>query len=140
MTVFLVYIGHGRALELFLGVLKTAIAISIAMSDLDVRIAPLSDLTWFYPSYMIAAPFFLIGVLQAGGILLNMCGYTSSWVLRFTAALLAMFMWSALLFKSSIVGLPTLIAPLAISCLPASAFLLYKSWNRLPVAGAAGLV
>lgn len=140
MNSFLEYIGHGRALEFFLGLFKLALAISITLSDLDKRIPPLADFAWFYPSLIIAFPFYILAFLHFSGIAANMIGYSWSWFPRFMGAAIAMFVWTFLLIKSSWIGDSTLIVPMAIACLPASAFLIYKSWHGLPIPGRAGMV
>jgi hypothetical protein len=140
MTAILDYIGHGRALECFLGIYKLAFGIAIAMSDLHTRIPSFADFAWFYSSYTIAAPFFFLAFCHLVGLYLNIRGYEWSWLLRFIGAFSAMFVWTFLIIKSSWLGEPTLIIPTAIACLPASAFLIYKAWNGLPVAGRVGLV
>lgn len=140
MSAIMRYLGHGRALETFLSILKTLIGVTILFSDLGEKTPVLADLTWLYPNTIIAAPFLIVGFLQLCGVLFNMAGYEWSWVLRSTAALLALFMWTTFLTKSGLLGESSFMFPLAIACLPASAFLLYKSWNRLPIPGAVGLV
>lgn len=140
MTAVLIYIGHGRALEGFLGFYKLVLAVSILVSEISWRVPALADLTWGTPRYVVATPFAIIGFLQIIGLILNALGYEISWLLRFVGAAFAMMMWSALLIKSSALGEPTLVIPMAVAALPASGFLLYKAWNRLPVPGAAGLV
>jgi len=140
MTRFIAYIGHGRALEFFLGWYKLVLATSIMISGLSPRVPALADLTWYYPRYILASPFLLIGTIQIVGLILNARGIEWSWIFRFIGASLAMLVWSTLLIKSATIGQPTLLIPLAVCCLPASGFLVYKSWNRLPPPGAAGLV
>lgn len=132
-------LGHGRALEFFLGWMKVNIAASIALTELSARVPVTADLAWYYSPVALAAPFFVLGILQAGGAILNICGYDDSWIIRAIAAILAIFVWCLILIKATIIGEPSLAIPLAITCLPASAFLFYKAWNRLPVPGAPGL-
>lgn len=134
----LMQLGHGRALEFFLGWMKVNIAASIAFSELSARVPVTADLAWYYAPSIIAFPFFVMGALQIGGTVLNICGYENSWVVRAFAALLAIFVWCFILVKAGLIGEPTLAIPIAITCLPASAFLFYKAWNRLPIPGAPG--
>lgn len=140
MTSFIVYIGHGRALEAYLGFFKVLLAASIALSSISARTPALADFAWYYSSFVLALPFAVVGLLQLTGLWLNIWGKEWSWILRFSGASTAMFVWVALLIKTSWLGEPSLIYPIALSCLPASAFLVYKAWNRLPVPGAVGLV
>jgi hypothetical protein len=85
-------------------------------------------------------PIFLMGVLQVTGVTLNIRGYENSWIIRAGGAVMAIFVWCLILVKASLVGEASLAVPIAITCLPASAFLFYKAWNRLPVPGSAGLI
>lgn len=140
MKIFLLYIGHGRALELFLGFYKIVLFLFLAFSSISFKIPALSDLSWHYSDYVIAAPFGFIGTLQLVGLYFNAKGYELSWIPRFVAAVMATLMWSSVLIKSGGIGEPSLMIPMALACLPANAFLLYKSWNRLPIPGAVGLV
>jgi hypothetical protein len=140
MISFLTYFGHGRALEGFLGIFKLVLAAYITTTGISYRVPALADFSWIYPSVTIATPFILIGCLQITGLLLNVRGVEWSWLLRFVGAGFAMFVWLALIIKTLYLGEPSLIVPLAVTCLPASAFLMYKAWNRLPVPGAVGLI
>lgn len=140
MNAILLYFGHGRALEAFLGLLKLLIGITLILSGLDTKTPTLADLAWYYPSLAIAAPFFTVSALQLSGLALNIMGHEWSWMLRAAGALGGIFMWSAFILKTSLIGESSLVLPLALAALPASSFLLYKAWNRLPIPGAAGLV
>jgi hypothetical protein len=139
MQKLLSFLGHGRALEFFLGWLKINISVSIALSDLSAQVPVTADLSWYYSPTALAAPFFVMGLLQASGVMLNVYGYEKSWTIRAFGAVLAIFVWCLVLVKASLVGEATLAIPIAITCLPASAFLFYKAWNRLPIPGSAGL-
>ena len=134
------FLGHGRALEFFLGWLKINISVSIALSDLGSRISVTADFAWYHSPTVLATPFFVMGVLQAAGVFLNVYGYEKSWLIRAAGAALAIFVWCLVLVKASLIGEPTLAIPIALTCLPASAFLFFKAWNRLPIPGAAGLI
>lgn len=140
MSAILRYLGHGRALETFLGVLKILIGITLMFSNLSERTPSLADIAWSYSNAAIASPFLIVGVLQFSGAVFNMLGHEWSWRLRCVGAFFAILMWSIFLSKSSLIGQSSFVLPLALACLPASAFLLYKSWNRLPIPGAAGMV
>src|SRR5678815_4031175 len=97
--VILRYLGHGRALETFLGFLKITIGVNIIFTTLSERTPTLVDLTWFVSSAAIGAPFIVVGGLQFSGAMLNMAGYEWSWIPRSTSALLAILMWSICLVK-----------------------------------------
>ncbi len=139
MIFFLNCLGHGRALEFFLGFFKVVLAGYIITSNISMLVPALADFSWLYSSVIIASPFALIGLLQLSGTILNIRGATWSWILRFFGAIFALFVWSALIIKTMYLGEPSLLAPMAISCLPASSFLIYKAWNRLPIPGVPGL-
>jgi hypothetical protein len=139
MRWLLIHLGHGRALEFFLGWMKVNIAGQLAFSELSARVPVTADLAWYYSPTIIALPFFVMGLLQISGTILNIRGYEKSWIVRASAALLAIFVWCLILIKAGMIGEPTLAIPLSLTCLPASAFLFYKAWNRLPVPGAKGL-
>jgi hypothetical protein len=139
-TRFFLGIGHGRALEFILGVLKVNIALSIAASDLALRIPVTADLAWEYSRLVIALPLLLVGIGQLAGVYLNIKGLEWSWMIRAVSAVVAICMWSMVILKSGILGEPTLGIPMAITFLPASVFLFYKAWNRLPVPGMPGLL
>lgn len=132
-------IGHGRALEAYLGTLKVMIGLSFALTDLAGLVPATSDFAWNYPRAAIAAPFLAVGAIQLLDVILNIQGYEESWVLRAVGSVLAIAMWVGLLLKTWILAEPSLIVPLAITSLPFSVFLFWKAINRLPVPGARGL-
>lgn len=133
-------IGHGRALEAYLGALKVMIGLSFAFTDLAGLVPATSDLTWSFPREAIAAPFLVIGALQLLDVVLNIRGYEGSWRIRAAGATLAMAMWIGLLSKTWLLAEPSLIVPLALTSLPFSMFLFWKAINRLPVPGTRGLI
>lgn len=136
MSTFLAVIGHGRALELFLGMMKIGLGFWILGNA--VREPTISDLSWFYSSSLLALPLLLVGTIQLVGWLLNCLGYECSWVFRAVAAQLAIFMWFWLIFKTSFAGSGSPLFVLGVLAVPFSALLLYKAWNRLPIPGAPG--
>lgn len=140
MNYLLLYLGHGRALETYIGLLKIATGITLALTDLDVRVPAFNDITWYYSRTAVALPFLIVGGLQIAGTFLNIKGIEFNWVLRATGAICAIFMWTAILLKTSLIGQSSLTIPLATVSIPASIFLFWKAWNRLPIPGAQGLV
>jgi hypothetical protein len=137
---FILFLGHGRALEAFLVILK-AWYFFILFPGWPVKILVLSDLQWFVPDYFFALPFGITALLQGLGLYLNYVGSEKSWMLRAGGAMIAIMMWSWLLFKSILIGeVATSMFPVVATCLPASVFILWKAMNRLPVPGARGLL
>ena len=136
---FTTFLGHGRALEAYLAGIKLVFGL-ILLPGWPLSIKALSDLQWFAPDPVIAAPFLLIAGTQGVGLYLNARGVEESWILRAVGATGAIMMWSWLLTKSILIGeVSTSLTPLCLMSLPASVFILWKALNRLPVPGAAGL-
>ena len=134
------FLGHGRALETYLVGVKILFGIFIFPVPAKLSVAALSDLQWFYSDPTIAAPFFIIGIVQGVGLILNAKGYEISWLFRAGGALAAIMLWSALITKSILIGaVSTGIMPFLCMSLGASIFILYKALNGLPAPGAAGL-
>lgn len=134
------FLGHGRALEAYLAGVKLIFGL-ILLPGWPLSVRALSDLQWFVPDPIIAAPFLLIAVAQGAGLYLNARGIEESWILRAAAAAMAIMLWSWLLSKSILIGeVSTSLMPLCVMSLPASVFILWKALNRLPVPGASGLV
>ena len=135
---FSAFLGHGRALEFYLVSIKFWYAL-ILLPGWPSNIVVLSDWQWIVPSYMIAVPFAVVGLLQGLGLWLNYMGYEISWILRAAGSMMAIALWSYIIFKSlAISEVVTGIYPVAISSLPFSVFLLWKALNRLPIPGAPG--
>jgi hypothetical protein len=134
----LVFLGHGRALELYLGCLKITIGGSLIITELGYNSPILADLAWYYSDATLAAPFFVAGGLQLIGWTLNIYGVEHNWIWRTIGAMLGILLWSTLLIKSGLIRDTTLATPLAIACLPSSLFLLWRAWNRFPVPGVTG--
>lgn len=140
LTRFEAFLGHGRALESYLGGLKILIGLCV-LPGWPINIAVLSDLQWFVPDFLIALPFLFVGFTQIFGLYLNAMGVEWSWILRAIAAFVAIFMWSWLLSKAILIGdFSSVIVPLAIMGIPASTFIFRKALKRLPVPGAAGIL
>lgn len=137
---FLLIIGHGRALELYLCVFKIALGVWILAEDAAGTVPTLADLRWYYPSATLAAPFFLVGGLQFSGWVMNWAGLECSWAFRAAGALLAITMWFWMVFKTEFAGETSPLFVVAIVSVPFSVIIFYKAWNRLPVPGAPGLV
>lgn len=135
---FLAFLGHGRALELYLGCLTLLIGATIVITELSRDSPALADIAWYYSRVVVAAPFFVIGALQLIGWFLNINGIHCNWIFRAAGASLAVFVWAALLIKSGLVGEGTFVIPLTIVNLPASAFLLWRAWNKFPIPGTVG--
>lgn len=133
-------IGHGRALEAYLGTLKIMIGLAFGFTNLVSFVPATADLAWNYPRSLIAAPFLIVGGIQIIDVVMNIKGYESSWKVRATGSLLAMAMWIGILLKTSWLAEPSLMLPLACASLPFSAFLFWKAINRLPIPGTPGLV
>jgi hypothetical protein len=131
-------IGHGRALELFLCVLKVGMGIWLIFPGHPAQVPTIADLSWYYPSVVLAMPLILVGAFQLVGWILNCAGYEISWVFRAIGAQAAIFMWFWLIFKTPFASSSSPLFVLGILCLPFSALLLYKAWNRLPIPGAPG--
>lgn len=138
MSTFMLMIGHGRALELFLGLLKIGFGIWILFPGNSVEVPVIADLSWYYPSAILALPLILVGAAQLTGWTLNCAGYEFSWVFRAVGAQAAIFMWFWLIFKTPFASTSSPIFVLGILALPFSMLLLYKAWNRLPIPGAPG--
>jgi hypothetical protein len=139
ITRFLLVIGHGRALELYLSTFKIALGSWIIVENAGAAVPAFSDLAWHYPSVLLATPFFVVGGLQLIGWLLNWLGYEINWVFRFVGAMLAIWLWLWLVLKIEYAGEKSPLFVVALVAVPFSAILLYKAWNRLPVPGAPGL-
>lgn len=138
MNYFLLMVGHGRALELFLGLLKIGLAIWIIITGASAQIPVLADLSWYYSPVFLASPLFVVGACQLFGWTLNCMGYEFSWLLRAIGAQVAIFMWFWYIFKTPFANASSPIFVLAVLALPFSTLLLYKAWNRLPIPGASG--
>lgn len=138
MATFLLMIGHGRALELFLSLLKIGLGIWLVFPGNITEIPALADLSWYYSSTTLALPLLLVGATQLIGWLLNCMGYEVSWIFRAIAAQAAIFMWFWLIFKTPFASTSSPMFVLGILALPFSTLLLYKAWNRLPIPGAVG--
>lgn len=138
---FIQFFGHGRALEAYLVGVKILFGLFIVPPQISIQILVLSDLQWFIPDPLIAAPFFIVGAMQGIGLWLNAKGYECSWIIRASGALSAILLWSALLTKSVLIGaLVSGMTPFLIMSLLGSVFILWKALNKLPVPGAVGLL
>ena len=131
-------IGHGRALELYLGLLKIGLGVWIVVTRASAEVPVLADLSWYYSPTILASPLFFVGACQLLGWTLNCFGYEFSWVLRAVGAQVAIFMWFWLIFKTPFAGSSSPIFVVGVLALPFSVLLLYKAWNRLPIPGAPG--
>jgi hypothetical protein len=131
-------LGHGRALELFLGLLKIGLGVWILFPGHSVEIPAIADLSWYYPSTLLAMPLIVVGLSQLAGFALNCLGYEVSWIFRAVGAQAAIFMWFWLIFKTPFASSASPLFVLGVLALPFSALLLYKAWNRLPIPGAPG--
>ena len=138
MTTLLVMIGHGRALELFLSMLKIGLGVWILFPGNSIEIPAIADLSWYYPSVYLALPLIGVGMAQIIGWLLNCLGYECSWMFRAAGAQAAIFMWFWLIFKTPFASSASPLFVLGVLALPFSVLLLYKAWNRLPIPGAPG--
>lgn len=138
MLWFLAMVGHGRLLELFLSWVKLGLGVWIILTGSAATVPALADLSWYYSSPILAAPFFVVGVLQLAGVSLNMAGHEISWVFRAAGSSLAIFMWMWILFKTPFAGGSSPLVVVACVAVPFSSLLFYKAWNRLPVPGAPG--
>jgi hypothetical protein len=137
---FLFYLGHGRALEMYLIGVKLLFGIFIVPPWYQTRIVALADLGWYISDPIIAVPFFFIGVVQLCGWIMNVKGYESSWAPRAAGAGLAIMLWLWLIFKSVLIGaVSTGIMPFCIMSCIGSIWLFWKAWNRLPIPGMMGL-
>lgn len=138
MRNFIFLLGHGRALEFFLGLLKIGFSVWLLFPGNLVSVPAIADLSWYYSNVVLALPLSLVGTLQTVGVILNIRGYEISWVLRAVAAQLAMFMWFWFIFKTPFAGTSSPVFVIGVLALPFSALLLYKAWNRLPIPGIPG--
>ena len=136
LTALLATLGHGRMLELFLGILK--IGLGIWIIKYAVKEPTMVDLSWSYPNVLLALPFFFVGALQIMSPVLNCIGFESSWIFRTVGAQTAMFMWFWVIFKTSFAGVASPLFVVGVVSVPFSMFLLYKGWNRLPIPGSPG--
>lgn len=138
-TTFVLLLGHGRALEMYLICVKLLFGFMIVPPWMDVQAVALADLRWYVSDPVIAAPFFLIGFIQLIGWILNVQGVEASWIPRATGAGLAVVLWLWIIFKSVLIGAVTTgVVPFCIMSCFASLFLFWKAWNRLPIPGALG--
>lgn len=132
---FLLYLGSGKALELYLIGIKLALAIDI-MTPTRAQIPVISDLVWWVPEPLIAMPLFLIGLVQLCGVVLNYNGHEISWIPRFFGALGGCFIWTFIVCKSLWIGeLHTGLFPFSAMSFVASGFIAWRAWNRLPIPG-----
>ena len=138
MSCFLAMVGHGRALELYLGLFKLGLAVWLLIPGHVILIPTIADLGWLYPSLILASPLIVVGLIQLVGLALNCVGYEWSWLFRAVGAQLAIFMWFWFVFKTPFANTSSPLFVLAALSIPFSALLLYKAWNRLPVPGAPG--
>lgn len=130
----------GRKLEVYLVVIKLVYAV-ILLPGWPSNIVVLSDWQWTVPSFLIAAPFAAVGLVQGIGLWLNCRGYEVSWLFRAVGAMAAIMMWSYILFKSvAISDVVTGVFPVAVTSLPFSILLLWMAINRLPIPGTRGQV
>ncbi len=140
MSRFLLFIGHGRALESYLIGVKLMFAFFLLPPRFRISFAAVNDLQWWVPEPIIAAPFFVIGIVQFAGLLLNYRGVEESWILRAGGASAAMALWAALIVKSTLVGYAlTGVMPFFIMSFLSSLLIFWKAVNRLPRPGAIGL-
>ena len=138
MNGFIAMLGHGRALELFLGLLKIGLGIWLLFPGNPVEIPAIADLAWYYPNEVLAFPLILVGTTQLAGWLLNCLGYEVSWMFRAVGAQAAIFMWFWFIFKTTFATTSSPMFVIGVLSVPFSALLLYKAWNRLPIPGAPG--
>ena len=138
MNAFLILIGHGRALELFLSLLKVGLGIWLIFPDNAIAVPPLADLAWYYSGIALASPLIAVGAAQLTGWVLNCWGYECSWIFRACGAQAAIFMWFWFIFKTPFAGTASPMFVLGVLAVPFSVLLLYKAWNRLPIPGAPG--
>lgn len=138
---FLLYIGHGRALELWLVILKTALSVWLLwIGHRGIAETPgLADLSWYYSTLEIALPFIALACVQGVGWSLNIAGYEVNWLFRAFGAICGVFLWMWLIANTSFSGQNSLLIPIGIAAIPANAFLWWKAINRLPVPGAVGI-
>lgn len=133
------FLGHGRALETYLVVLKYLIVGFFFFNPTHIaQTYAFYDLLWFIPSIVIVMPFLVIASLQLVGLITNYAGYEWSWLPRFIGAFMAMVVWAWVLIKSFAVDSFGFTVPLCCASILGSTWLLWKAWNRLPIPGAPG--
>lgn len=138
MRPFILMLGHGRLLEMYLIGVKLLIGFSILLPKNRPQVVALGDLLWV-PDYWLSAPFLLLGTIQLIGIILNVRGVQSSWVWRSVGASIGICLWSWLISKSLLIGaFGTGALPFWVMSFLASVVLLWKGMNRLPIPGAPG--
>lgn len=138
---FSLFLGHGRALESYLVGVKMLFGVFVLVPHGSVHIIALNDLLWYVPETVIALPFFVIGLVQLFGMLMNYIGREWSWIPRAVGAGAAICMW--VWFITKLVYIDAVITgmmPFCVMSLLGSIWIYWKAWNRLPVPGAAGLV
>lgn len=138
--IFWAAIGHGRALEAYLGLMKIVLAAYFILTVGAFRIPAIADLAWQYPRPVLGLPFFIIGATQIYGVVLNTRGVEFSWTLRAGSAAAAIFLWLWIIIKTISTGEDSVLAAIAVPSILASIFLFGRAWNRLPVPGAPGLL
>jgi hypothetical protein len=130
------FLGHGRALEVYLIGAKLLLAFLIFPTKTNLNIPVLENLRWSISDPIIASPFILIGCIQLGGLIMNYNGIEKSWIPRSTGAALAMCLWVFLITKSILVDeIFTSLMPFAIMSFFGSSYLFWRAWNGLPIPG-----
>lgn len=138
------FIGHGRALEAYLIGVKLLFGLMLVLPEVkkttSMHIIAFEDLIWWVPPVFIALPFFIVGVVQLCGLILNYKGYQISWLFRAIGAACAIFLWVWIVTKHIEIGaIVTGIMPFCVMSVLANILLWDRAMdNRLPIAGRYG--
>lgn len=136
MKTFLIMLGHGRALEMYLIGAKFQIGFMLLFTE--PQVVALKDLYWV-TDFWLGVPFLLLAAIQLVGIILNLLGFESSHVWRSVGASIGIVLWCWLISKSLLIGVvATGGFPFWNMSFLASLLLLWRGLNRLPVPGAPG--
>jgi hypothetical protein len=130
------FLGQCRALEIYLGSVKTLFGIFLLPEQkIDHAFIVFQDILWWYPNWYVAVPFLVLGIAQIFGVVGNHLGWRWSWKLRAFCAFAAEFIWAMVIFRHLQLAAITGLLPFAIMATVANFWIWWTAWNELPPAG-----
>lgn len=132
------FIGHGRALETFLVLVKFQYALLLSIAPRNILL--FTAVTESGNQVIFAAIFFVIGCIQATGLVLNLEGNSMCHRYRVIGGTLAIMLWIYVITRTFLSGFATAIYPWAITAMLGSMWIVRRGTLGLPHPGAPGAV
>lgn len=129
------FLGHGRALESYLGAAALIWGIELLLPIKGTRSVALYDL----PMWVVGVSALTAGGITLAGVILNGVGIAVSRQIRMVGAVLSILLWTWLTIKCILVDSSGILGfPFVLLAAPAALRALYLASLNLPVPGAPG--